>query len=146
MSEFACDFCGACCRVLIIEANWIDAAREPRLLSCVSGHAIQLSDLEDGSRCVVLYDPNTHCCPFLGDDNRCGIYPTRPIDCVAVVPGDAKCQQSRIMSDLPLLRDINGQLPSADYLRDSCDDYGLDFDEILVDAARAAGGGECVTR
>lgn len=88
-----CEECGACCRRLMIEVYWLDAAREPRLLTneLANPHGTPLQQLEDDERCLILYGP----CPFLGDSNRCTIYPTRPNTCVLFEPGSAKCREVR---------------------------------------------------
>jgi Fe-S-cluster containining protein len=136
-SDFQCDQCGACCRTLIVEAYWHDAMREPRLLSVAR---CTMAELRSEERCIVLYDSQTLACPFLAD-NSCSIYPTRPLDCVCVEAGDAKCQQARSMAGLQMLCDASGQPPARCRLAESCEEYSLDLDEI-VSAAKAGGGEE----
>ena len=131
---FECDRCGACCRSVIVEAGYYDALREPRLYS------IGRPDpglLRSGEACIMLYDTTTRACPFLGVSSQgqgateCRIHATRPLVCVMVEPGDAKCQQSRLIQDLPMLRDRDGRLPSRRALADSCLEYSMDLDELL---------------
>lgn len=137
--QYECDQCGACCRSLIVEAGWLDALREPKILN-VSRHALTLDDLKDGSRCVVLYDRQTKACPFLVDrqDSKCdcSIYPTRPNECVACQAGDPKCQQARMQCGLPLLRDTDGNHPNLESWRDYGDVYGHELIDELIEQAQ----------
>lgn len=132
--NFDCDNCGACCNSLIVEAHDYDVRREPRLYQIFKGDR---QKLRDGEHCIILYDSETKACPFLvteGDDSSkrvCSIYETRPVACVMVEPGDAKCQQARRMKGLPLLKDRNGKEPSRSVLEASCDDYELDISDVL---------------
>jgi Fe-S-cluster containining protein len=130
-SEFICDKCGACCQTLLVEAAWYDAIREPRIMSLTT---LTEQDLRQLDNVVVLYDTDKHQCPFLRDDtNECDIYPTRPTECVMVAAGDAKCQQARKMKGLGTLRDSGGRLPTRSMLLESCEKYGLDYDEWFLE-------------
>ena len=130
--NFDCDNCGACCRSLIVEAYDYDARREPRLYEIGRGRGLDRQKLRDGEHCIMLYDPETKACPFLdGETNLCGIYATRPVACVMVEPGDAKCQQARKMNGLPFLRDSDGKEPTFEMLVASCDEYELDLSEVI---------------
>lgn len=83
-----CRRCGACCRALLLEADLLDAEREP----LIAQHGGPMKGL-DGyveSYCLNADGPD-HRCVFLADDNRCTIYPTRPNMCVAFGPGDERC-------------------------------------------------------
>jgi Fe-S-cluster containining protein len=129
--NFECDHCGACCQSLIVEAHDYDVRREPRLYQIFKGDR---QKLRDGEHCIMLYDSETKACPFLvpdGSKRVCSIYATRPVACVMVEPGDAKCQQARRINDLPLLRDRDGNEPAREMLEASCEDYDLDIDEVL---------------
>lgn len=128
--NFRCDNCGACCQKLLVEADYIDVQREPRLYDIFTGDR---SKLRNGEQVVMLYDLDKMQCPFLSDSCHCSIYSTRPNECVSIEPGDAKCQQARHMKGLPLLRDINGNEPSMDVLSDSCDDYDLCLEELGIE-------------
>lgn len=129
-SNFECDKCGACCSMLV-EAKYYDAIREPKLYQLVPD--MKPAELRQDGRCIILWDKKTHACPFLcGETKHCTIYPTRPVECVLVEPGDAKCQQARVMKGLALLRDKNGNPPDRALLEESCDDYGLDYESDLV--------------
>jgi len=103
LSQYDCDCCGACCRgTLIVEAYYLDAVREPRILDAdVSGHRRTRDDLSDDDRCVLL--AANHPCRFLSADGRCAIYPTRPNVCVGMEAGDDQCQEARHRLDLPPL-------------------------------------------
>jgi len=95
-----CARCGACCRVRLVEAYWHDAAREPRLLEpATNPSGLTLDDLDEGERCVVMGFP----CAFLGPDNVCAIYPTRPNGCVGFEPGSVDCDEARADAGLPSL-------------------------------------------
>jgi len=124
---FDCDKCGACCETLIVEAYDYDARREPKLYGIGN---VDRQKLRDGESCVKLFDVATGACPFLERDKCCGIYNTRPVSCVMVEPGDAKCQQARLMKELPMLRDRDGNEPTREMLEASCKDYGLDICEL----------------
>jgi Fe-S-cluster containining protein len=86
---------------LIVEADAIDVLREPRIQteSPLRHRARSLSILD---ACWIVAGPGRPC-PFLTPEGRCGIYPTRPHECVAFVAGSAKCQQLREESGLPTL-------------------------------------------
>lgn len=91
-----CGRCGSCCRgTLIVEADWLDALREPRLLGAdVTGRQPTIDDLfNDETRCIILAANAP--CKFLGDDNLCTIYSTRPNDCVGMPAGDEQCLEAR---------------------------------------------------
>ncbi len=104
--HYECDQCGACCRQLIVEADAIDVLREPRLIECDSYYQGKTREevldlLIDDGRVI-----NVTCakpCRFL-DGNECGIYPTRPNECVAMLAGEDPCQLARKAEGLqPLL-------------------------------------------
>ena len=66
-----CQKCGRCCRQAIIDDIYqVDLIREPRLKAVVEEFTT-----EPGR--YMLLTP----CPFLGKDNLCEIYPTRPDVC-----------------------------------------------------------------
>ena len=132
--RFECDQCGACCESLIVEAHDYDARREPKLYAIGN---VDRQKLRDGEHCVMLYDTETRACPFLEPSKidvtkkSCGIYKTRPVACVMVEAGDAKCQQARRMKGLPLLRDMDGNEPTRETLEASCEEYDLDVSEVM---------------
>jgi Fe-S-cluster containining protein len=87
-----CDHCGLCCRHLIVEADAIDVLREPQIeQKCPLGKRAQGLSILDA--CWILTQDGS--CPFLRPESRCGIYPTRPDNCVAFVAGSPQCQQIR---------------------------------------------------
>jgi len=101
--QYECDRCGACCQgTLIVEAYYLDALRELRILAAnVSGRETTLEDLDDEGRCVVMAANQP--CRFLSDDGLCTIYSTRPNACVAMEAGDSQCQEARSQLGLPPL-------------------------------------------
>ena len=99
-----CDCCGACCRgMLIVEADWLDALREPRILGAdVTGRQTTIDELSaDDGRCVILAANAP--CRFLGENHRCTIYSTRPNECVGMQADDEQCHDARRACGLGLL-------------------------------------------
>ena len=71
-----------------------------------------MEDLEQEGKCLVIVGADKPC-KFLGDENQCGIYPTRPNVCVAMQAGDEQCQSARRMQHIePLLPVDNTTEPS----------------------------------
>lgn len=112
MDRYECDQCGACCRgSLLVEVYDLDVQREPRLASADVSRAnlasveAVMADLNvDADRCLIIAGGKDRPCCFLGDDNRCTIYPTRPNVCVAMAAGSDQCQLAREAIGLPLLQ------------------------------------------
>lgn len=106
-AKFQCDKCGACCQgSLIVEAQWIDVARELRLKEAdqyYRDHSIAevLELLRDEMRVVTL--ACGYGCPFLTEDKSCSIYPARPNVCIEMEAGDEQCQQARRSAGFPPL-------------------------------------------
>ena len=104
-----CDQCGACCKGhLIVEAYDLDVLREPRLATADVGERTRemtyetlMADLEQDGRCLVIAAGEG--CKFLGENNACAIYPTRPNVCVALPPGSDQCHEVREAEGLPPL-------------------------------------------
>lgn len=82
-----CHRCGACCRHLLLEADLLDAEREP--LIAQRGSPLKGPDEELVGYLLNGESPHVQCV-FL-DGNRCTIYPTRPNMCVAFGPTDERC-------------------------------------------------------
>ena len=104
---YECDGCGACCKgTLIVEANYLDVLREPRLLGAdVTGRRTTIAELaEDDGRCILLAANKP--CQFLSPEGRCTIYPTRPNVCVEMQAGDEQCQDARRRVGLPPLQPV----------------------------------------
>ncbi len=108
MQRFECDKCGACCKgTLIVEADDLDVLREPRLINgdpecCGKSVEQMVSEIQQHGKIVLLACGSP--CSFLGTDNVCSIYPTRPNACVAMQAGDEQCQDARLAVGLaPLL-------------------------------------------
>ena len=114
MPQYTCDLCGACCRgSLIVEAETIDVMREPRLVEADPHYrgkrlSVVLQLLEEERRCLVIGAGSARSCPFLGMDNCCSIYPTRPNCCVGLQAGDEQCQDARRAAGLAPLEPIDG--------------------------------------
>jgi Fe-S-cluster containining protein len=103
---YQCDGCGACCRTKLVDVYEEDLLREPSLAQRMmtvkepglDGEIGYLNCLRDGA------------CPFLDGEERCSIYPTRPVACVLFPPGGEECQEARKVFLLPPLEPID---PSA---------------------------------
>jgi Fe-S-cluster containining protein len=90
----------------LVGADWSDVLREPRIAQECPNHGAKAPLLE---QCWILFSARRGACPFLGDDQKCGIYPTRPNSCVAFAAGSAKCQELRIDAGLRPLTPVAGQ-------------------------------------
>ena len=109
MPRFECDKCGACCKgSLIVEVEDLDVVREPRLIDAdphyhgKSVEQVLVQFQTDIGRAVIIACGKP--CSFLGEDNHCSIYPTRPNCCVGLQAGDEQCQEARADHGLaPLL-------------------------------------------
>ena len=64
-------------------------------------------ELGELGKCLVIACGTNRPCPFLGGDNRCTIYPTRPNVCVAMQAGDEQCQAARAEMGLPPLLPVS---------------------------------------
>ena len=99
MPRYECDKCGACCKgTLIVEVDDFDVIREPRLIDADAHHRGKsveqmVTEIQNDGKAVILACVTP--CPFLGPDNHCSIYPTRPNCCVAMQAGDEQCQEAR---------------------------------------------------
>jgi Fe-S-cluster containining protein len=113
MPTYQCDKCGACCRQFIVEIDWIDVLREPKLKEVSKPFKVPPGMvLQDDDGPIENPDPYMAgallCnalkpCQMLGEDNLCKIYPTRPNCCVGLEAGDRQCQEARQRSGLPPL-------------------------------------------
>jgi Fe-S-cluster containining protein len=106
-ASFRCDGCGLCCRHLLVEADWSDVLREPRIAQECPNQVLNNPPVLD--QCWILYSQAKGACPFLSDANRCGIYPTRPNGCVTFAAGSPRCQELRADAGLAPLGAISGQ-------------------------------------
>lgn len=116
-NKYDCDQCGACCRKLIVEIDYIDIQREPRLREVTKPFRISPDEcfLDDNDQ--PIENPDTYMagamlacanpCPMIGADNLCTIYPSRPNVCVAFAAGSEQCQDARERSGLPRLEPVN---------------------------------------
>lgn len=97
--QYECDGCGECCRQKLVDVFEEDILRESKVAEQMSplrepGLDGEIGYLNCGSRGN---------CFFLDSDNRCGIYPTRPVTCVLFPAGSDQCQEVRRSAGLPLL-------------------------------------------
>jgi Fe-S-cluster containining protein len=102
MATHECDGCGACCRTFAIYVSQTDAGREPR----IRDESLRLRPwLTSPERAYQLFPlPFHETCCFLGSDNRCTIYATRPDLCRHFEAGSDECQEARRRSGLPELK------------------------------------------
>ncbi len=120
---YVCDRCGLCCRHLLVEAYALDVLREPRIeAECPLGKRHPDLDILDACWILSAVKP----CPFLGLDNRCGIYATRPGTCVGFAAGSAQCQQLRREHGVPPL------LPCSNEQRKSMDPMTAEILQALL--------------
>ena len=113
MSErYECDLCGGCCRAMMVELTPIDLMREPKLQPLARPcHKVVWENGPNGEQkevgkypaLAMVTDGPDKACRFLGDENRCSIYPTRPGACVALLAGSEQCQKERTKLGLPAL-------------------------------------------
>ena len=97
--SYECDGCGACCRTKLVDVFEENLLREQKLgpqmqplrEPGLDGEIGYLTGLSGGA------------CPFLNGDNRCGIYPTRPVVYVFFPAGSDDCQEARQTFGLPSL-------------------------------------------
>lgn len=104
MSHYECDGCGACCRTWPVLVSDDDAAREPRIRR--EGRELPQYLATPYWRYRLFPLPFHERCCFLGEDQRCGIYETRPRVCREFEAGLERCQEARKLSDLPPLLSI----------------------------------------
>jgi Fe-S-cluster containining protein len=110
---YECDQCGTCCKgTVIVEADYLDARREPRLLETQIGPCIvSQRELEEEDKVLLLACGLDLPCRCLDPENRCSIYPTRPNACAAFEAGSRQCQEARaelgIRPLLPVLPILN---------------------------------------
>lgn len=108
--RYECDKCGACCKgSLIVEAEELDVLREPRIIEADAHHRGKSVDqmvheIQSEGKAVILACSRP--CMFLGQDNLCQIYPTRPNACVGMQAGDEQCQMARETAGLQPLKPV----------------------------------------
>ena len=88
---YECDDCGACCRGKLVDIFDEDVLREPRIKQAMKPLREPGLDGEIG----YLYCLDSGACPFLDANDRCSIYPTRPVVCVLFPAGSDRCQAAR---------------------------------------------------
>jgi Fe-S-cluster containining protein len=100
--RFECDCCGACCQAFPIFASSEDAVREPRI---AAETRLLPEHLQQPTWRYQLHPlPFLQTCGFLDEDNRCGIYSTRPDVCRNFAAGNPQCQDARARKGLPPLQ------------------------------------------
>lgn len=104
---YECDRCGACCEHSIVQADLVDALREPRIIAeCELQYGYGKLDIADASFSVAIGRAKP--CPFEGRDasglHTCSIYATRPSECVEFQAGSVRCQEFRADAGLPRLK------------------------------------------
>jgi Fe-S-cluster containining protein len=103
--RYECDLCGACCKTFPVFVSPEDAAREPRIAS----EGREIVPWQRNPSWAYQLHPlpfHTGCC-FLGSDNRCGIYETRPDVCRRFSAGSEQCQEAREAIGLPPLTPLS---------------------------------------
>ena len=89
--QYECDGCGECCRHKLVDVFEEDILREPKVGEQMSPLREPGLDGEIG----YLNCGSGDKCFFLDSENRCGIYPTRPVVCVLFPAGSEPCQEVR---------------------------------------------------
>lgn len=116
MPVYRCDAgCGLCCRRLLVEADAVDVLREPRIQDVSPLRKMDRS-LPVIDNCWILAGPG-HPCPFLSEESRCGIYPTRPTTCVGFAAGGEKCRKLRAAAGMAPLEPAKADGSMDDRLR-----------------------------
>jgi Fe-S-cluster containining protein len=116
--HYECDMCGACCKgSLIVEGDELDLLREPRIIESDpywrgrNANEVLHELRTDVGKAIILACSRS--CAFLGADNRCAIYPTRPNVCVAMQAGDEQCQAARAAHGLTPLKPVVKEDPGT---------------------------------
>src|SRR4029077_7244589 len=78
--------CGACCRHLFVYAEPLDAIREPRIAALRKVEGVDGPEYWLNAEVDWTAEQGAPC-HFIGCDNLCQIYPTRPQECVAFEAG-----------------------------------------------------------
>ena len=94
---FQCDLCGACCCTFPVYVSAEDAEREPRI-ALKGRNWPSISKRPAGS--TNCFRSRFRMRVFLGNDNRCNIYHTRPEVCRRFEAGSDQCQEARRHSGL----------------------------------------------
>ncbi|MFN4896722.1 MAG: YkgJ family cysteine cluster protein [Pseudomonadota bacterium] len=102
LTQYDCDCCGACCKTFPVLVSIGDAQREPR----IKDEARRLPDWQRSDEWEYQLHPLPFlsACPFLGANNHCAVYPTRPDPCRRFSAGSAECLAARARVGLEPLR------------------------------------------
>lgn len=97
-----CDRCGACCRTFPVLVSIGDAQREPRIIQ--EGMRIRDWDRNEEWEFRLHPLPFHRGCAFLGSDDHCLVYETRPSVCRRFAAGSDGCAEARAREGLPALK------------------------------------------
>lgn len=99
--KYTCDTCGACCRTFPIRVSKEDGVCEPR----IAENALVVPAWERSEEHFYQLHPLAFCtgCLFLGENNLCSVYETRPQVCRRFAAGSAQCQEARARNGLERL-------------------------------------------
>ena len=97
--RYECDGCGECCRQKLVDVFEEDILRESR----VAEQMLPLREPGLDGEIGYLNCGSGGNCFFLDGDNRCSIYPTRPVTCVLFPAGCDQCLEVRRSAGLPPL-------------------------------------------
>lgn len=98
---YTCDSCGACCKTFPIRVSKEDGSREP----LIAAHALVVPAWEQSEEYYYQLHPLAFCtgCLFLGENNLCSVYETRPEVCRRFAAGSDQCQEARERNGLEKL-------------------------------------------
>jgi Fe-S-cluster containining protein len=97
-SSLECDRCGACCSTFVVQVSEQDAEREPRIKSESISVEPWLQSQDWRYRLHPL--PFHQGCCFLGSNQLCSIYQSRPQVCRRFAAGSQQCQEARALKGL----------------------------------------------
>lgn len=110
MDVYECDGCGACCRTWRVFVTQSDAVRASRITvegREIAEHLWNAEPVAPGEpeplRWQLFPLPFHEGCVFLGEDQRCGVYASRPTVCREFAAGSPRCQEARQLQSLPPL-------------------------------------------
>ena len=91
--EIPCDRCGACCQTFPVLVSIGDAERQPRIRE----EALQVKPWQrtDEWEFQLHPLPFQRGCIFLGEDNLCSTYESRPAVCRRFAAGSPECLEAR---------------------------------------------------
>lgn len=99
---YECDCCGACCQSFPIFASATDAEREPEVVT--QSRKLPLCLATEDWQYQLFPLPFHEACCFLGTDQLCRVYETRPGKCREFEAGSEQCQEARRRKGLERLQ------------------------------------------